>query len=88
MSSTSVLVYVTLRLLGVPAEDPQLQRAPWFLPHGAAVERLVGEFILAMLGLYEYQGLVPLPPELWLLPESLPLHPRSSGVTAGWCTCP
>jgi len=32
---TSVLVYVTLRLLGIPAEDSQLQRArSWFLPRG------------------------------------------------------
>jgi len=32
---TSVLVYVTLRLLGIPADDAQLQRArAWFLPHG------------------------------------------------------
>jgi hypothetical protein len=81
---TSVLVYVTLRLLGIPAEDPQLQRArAWFLPHGGPLSSgSWGKFILAMLGLYEYRGLVPLPPELWLLPESLPLHPSKL-----WCHC-
>ena len=81
---TSVLVYVTLRLLGIPAEDPQLQRArAWFLPHGGPLASgSWGKFILAMLGLYEYQGLVPVPPELWLLPESLPLHPSKL-----WCHC-
>ncbi len=35
-----------------------------------------------MLGLYEYRGLAPVPPELWLLPESLPLHPSKL-----WCHC-
>lgn len=81
---TSVLVYVTLRLLGVPAEDPQLQRArAWFLPHGGPLSSgSWGKFILAMLGLYEYGGLAPVPPELWLLPESLPLHPSKL-----WCHC-
>ncbi len=81
---TSVLVYVTLRLLGVPAEDPQLQRArAWFLPHGGPLASgSWGKFILAMLGLYSYEGLVPVPPELWLLPKSLPLHPSKL-----WCHC-
>ncbi|MGZ3447465.1 MAG: squalene--hopene cyclase, partial [Myxococcaceae bacterium] len=81
---TSVLVYVTLRLLGVPAEDPQLQRArAWFLPHGGPLSSgSWGKFILAMLGLYEYRGLAPVPPELWLLPETLPLHPSKL-----WCHC-
>jgi len=81
---TSVLVYVTLRLLGIPAEDPQLQRArAWFLPHGGPLASgSWGKFILAMLGLYSYEGLVPVPPELWLLPESLPLHPSKL-----WCHC-
>ena len=73
-----------LRLLGVPAEDPQLQRArAWFLPHGGPLSSgSWGKFILAMLGLYEYRGLVPVPPELWLLPEALPLHPSKL-----WCHC-
>ncbi|MGZ6071592.1 MAG: 2,3-oxidosqualene cyclase [Myxococcaceae bacterium] len=81
---TSVLVYVTLRLLGIPAEDPQLQRArAWFLPHGGPLSSgSWGKFILAMLGLYEYRGLAPVPPELWLLPEALPLHPSKL-----WCHC-
>jgi len=81
---TSVLVYVSLRLLGISAEDPQLQRArAWFAPHGGPLSSgSWGKFILAMLGLYSYEGLVPVPPELWLLPESLPLHPSKL-----WCHC-
>jgi lanosterol synthase len=36
-----------------------------------------GKFWLAMLGLYEYSGVNPIPPELFLLPDSLPLHPNN-----------
>lgn len=81
---TSVLVYVTLRLLGVSADDPQLLRArAWFLPHGGPLSSgSWGKFVLALLGLYDYAGLAPVPPELWLLPESLPLHPSKL-----WCHC-
>jgi lanosterol synthase len=81
---TSVLNYVALRLLGIGAEDSALVRArAWFLPHGGAVSSgSWGKFILALLGLYEYEGLQPLPPELWLLPSALPIHPSRL-----WCHC-
>jgi 2,3-oxidosqualene cyclase len=81
---TSVLNYVALRLLGLPADDPGLQRArTWFLPHGGPLgSGSWGKFILALVGLYSYEGLVPVPPELWLLPEALPLHPSRL-----WCHC-
>jgi len=81
---TSVLNYVALRLLGVPAEDPGLQRArAWFLPHGGALASASwGKFFLCVLGLYEYEGLHPVPPELWLLPRWLPFHPGRL-----WCHC-
>jgi len=81
---TTVLNYVALRLLGLPASDPGLQRArEWFLPRGGPLgSGSWGKFILALLGLYAYEGLVPVPPELWLLPESWPLHPSKL-----WCHC-
>jgi squalene/oxidosqualene cyclase-like protein len=68
---TSVLNYVALRLLGVPSDDRGLQRArAWFLPHGGALASASwGKFMLAVLRLYEYDGLYPVPPELWLLPR-------------------
>lgn len=79
---TSVLNYVAMRLLGVAAEDERLVNARnWFLPHGgAAASASWGKFFLAVLGLYEYDGVAPVPPELWLLPESLPFHPSRL-----WC---
>ncbi len=74
---TSVLVYVALRLLGVPARDPDMGRArSWFLRFSGALSAASwGKFILALLGLYEYEGLDPVVPEAWILPETLPVHP-------------
>ncbi|ADO73188.1 2,3-oxidosqualene cyclase [Stigmatella aurantiaca] len=81
---TSVLNYVALRLLGVGKDDAGLRRArQWFLPRGGPLgSGAWGKIILALLGLYEYGGLQPVPPELWLLPESLPFHPSRL-----WCHC-
>jgi squalene/oxidosqualene cyclase-like protein len=74
---STVLNYVAARLMGVPAEDPCLVRArEWLLPRGGPLgSGAWGKFILALLGLYEYDGLAPVPPELWLLPRALPFHP-------------
>lgn len=33
------------------------------------------DFGTQVLGAYEWEGNNPLPPELWLLPYSLPIHP-------------
>ena len=81
---TSVLNYVALRLLGLTADDEGLRRArAWFLPHGGALASASwGKFMLAVLRLYEYDGLYPVPPELWLLPRWLPVHPGRL-----WCHC-
>ncbi len=79
---TSVLNYVAMRLMGVAEDDPALKRArAWFLPYGGGLASASwGKFFLAMLGLYEYDGLQPLPPELWILPKSLPIH-----ASRMWC---
>ncbi len=81
---TSVLNYVALRLLGVGPEDPGLVQArAWFRPRGGALASASwGKFMLAVLRLYEYDGLYPVPPELWLLPRWLPVHPGRL-----WCHC-
>ncbi len=74
---SSVTNYVAMRLMGVAADDERLVRARrWFLPHGGGLAASSwGKFLLTILGLYEYDGLNPLLPELWLLPEWMPLHP-------------
>jgi squalene/oxidosqualene cyclase-like protein len=79
---TTVLSYVALRFLDAAPTDPDLVRARAFLaanggPLGAASW---GKFVLAVLGLYGWKGLHPVPPELWLLPERLPFHPSRL-----WC---
>jgi squalene/oxidosqualene cyclase-like protein len=73
----SVLGYVALRLLGVPASDARLTRLlDWIHHHGGALGSASwGKFTLCLLGLYEWRGLVPLLPELWLLPYEAPMHP-------------
>ncbi|RKG73433.1 2,3-oxidosqualene cyclase [Corallococcus terminator] len=81
---TTVLNYVAQRLMGVDATDPELVRArAWFLPRGGPLgSGSWGKFILALLGLYDYDGLTPVPPEPWLLPRALPFHPSRL-----WCHC-
>ena len=73
------LAYVAIRLLGVAADEPLAAQARQWLhsqPEGVTAVPTWGKFWLAMLGLYEYEGLNAIPPELFLLPESLPFHPR------------
>jgi squalene/oxidosqualene cyclase-like protein len=74
---TSALGYVALRLLDVPREDPALRALRrWILTHGTALGAASwGKFTLALLNLYDYEGLHPVLPELWLLPRRLPVHP-------------
>ena len=81
---TTVLCYVALRLLGLPADDARATRARAFIhTHGTALACASwGKFTLALLNLYEYDGLQPVLPELWLLPASLPFHPSRL-----WCHC-
>nr|KYP61355.1 Cycloartenol synthase [Cajanus cajan] len=82
----SVLSYVTLRLLGEGPNDGQgeLEKArDWILGHGGAT--LItswGKMWLSVLGVYEWSGNNPLPPEIWLLPYMLPIHPGRM-----WCHC-
>ena len=75
----TTLAYVALRLLNVSSEDAIAQRARrWLHQQPVGVEGIPtwGKFWLAILGLYEYKGLNAIPPELFLLPEWLPFHPR------------
>ncbi|XP_051113925.1 cycloartenol synthase-like isoform X2 [Andrographis paniculata] len=78
----TVLNYVALRLLGDRPEDGAVKRArAWILNHGGATYiPSWGKCWLSVLGVYEWDGNNPLPPELWLLPYSLPIHPGRM-----WC---
>ncbi|CAN1298201.1 Cycloartenol synthase [Linum perenne] len=82
----SVLSYVTLRLLGEEANDGEgaMEKGrDWILKHGGAIATTSwGKFWLSVLGVFEWSGNNPLPPEIWLLPYMLPIHPGRM-----WCHC-
>jgi cycloartenol synthase len=81
---TSALCYVSLRILGADANDPAcVASRAWIEKNGGAggVPGW-GKFWLAVLGVYDWDGVDPLTPEFWLLPYALPMHPARF-----WCHC-
>ncbi|CAH1426798.1 unnamed protein product [Lactuca virosa] len=82
---STALNYVSLRLLGEKmdgGENGAMTKArTWILDHGSATHiPSWGKLWLSVLGVYEWRGNNPLPPEIWLLPYFLPLHPGRM-----WC---
>jgi lanosterol synthase len=72
----TTLVYIAARLLGVEANDPLLAPAQQFIRReGVLAIPSWGKLWLALLGLYDWRGVPPLVPELWSVPEALPIHP-------------
>ena len=72
----TTLVYIAARLLGVEANDPLLAPAQQFIRReGVLTIPSWGKLWLALLGLYDWRGVPPLVPELWSVPEALPIHP-------------
>ncbi|KAL7133796.1 hypothetical protein ABFS83_12G164400 [Erythranthe nasuta] len=80
----TILNYVSLRLLGQEMDggDGAMHKArTWILDHGGATYTPSwGKCWLSVLGVYEWDGNNPLPPEIWLLPYFLPVHPGRM-----WC---
>ncbi|KAJ2100261.1 hypothetical protein GGI16_003768, partial [Coemansia sp. S142-1] len=69
--------YVMLRILGMQPDHPAMIRARNTL-HTLGSARAIpswGKFWLSALGVYEWEGMNPLPPEPLLLPSFLPLNP-------------
>ncbi|KAM7459662.1 hypothetical protein LguiA_036656 [Lonicera macranthoides] len=83
MLSTS-FNYIALRLLGEGAEEGSDDHREalgkgrrWILDHGSLTTiPSWGKMALSVLGLYEWTGCNPVPPELFLLPSCLPFHPE------------
>lgn len=73
----TVLNYVALILLGHALDDPRSEKAvSWIRQNGSATEVPPwGKMYLALLGLYDWNGLDALLPELWILPKKTPIYP-------------
>lgn len=72
----TTLVYVAARLLGVEKNDELIAKAGKFIrTEGVLGIPSWGKFWLALLNLYDWKGLNPVLPELWILPSWIPLHP-------------
>ena len=75
----TTLAYVALRLLGVGPDEPICARArDWIKANGGVLAiPSWGKFWLSMVGLYEFEGVNSIPPELFLMPDWLPVHPNN-----------
>jgi len=71
------LNYVVLRILGMDPDHPVAQKARKKLHElgGALGSPHWGKFWLALIGCYGWEGMNPIPVELWLLPNWVPFHP-------------
>ena len=85
----TVLNYVSMRILGLRADDERCARArKWIRDRGGATRVASwGKFWLAVLGCYSWSGVNPMPPEAWLLP-----HSKWTGIGwihpgRYWCHC-
>jgi len=78
----TALAYVTLRVLGVLADDPLVARTRGWMaaqPGGVLAIPSWGRMWLALAGLYDYRGVTSIPAELVMLPRAFPLHPYRLG---------
>ncbi|TKY60766.1 Lupeol synthase [Spatholobus suberectus] len=76
----SALSYIALRILGEGREDGEdramARGRKWILDHdGLEAIPSWGKLLVAVLGVYEWSGCNPLPPEIWLMPKYTPIHP-------------
>ncbi|GJW66275.1 beta-amyrin synthase, partial [Tanacetum coccineum] len=83
----TTLSYICMRLLG-EGPDGGLYGAcakarKWILDHGSVTSiPSWGKTWLSILGVCEWAGTNPMPPEFWILPSFLPMYPAKM-----WCYC-
>ncbi|PON60963.1 Squalene cyclase, N-terminal [Parasponia andersonii] len=80
MMMCTVLNYLAMRILGEGPEgglDNACARArKWIHDNGGATgSGSWGKTWMAILGVYEWDGCNPMPPEFWFYPSAIPLHP-------------
>ncbi|CAN6571059.1 unnamed protein product [Malus baccata var. baccata] len=83
----TALNYICMRILGEGpdgGQDNACARArKWILDHGSVTHiPSWGKTWLSILGVFEWSGSNPMPPEFWILPSFLPVHPAKM-----WCYC-
>ncbi|KAL9684595.1 hypothetical protein QQ045_022036 [Rhodiola kirilowii] len=83
----TALSYICMRLLGEGPEgglDNAVARGrKWILDHGTVTAMPSwGKTWLSIMGLFDWSGSNPMPPEFWLLPSFLPMYPAKM-----WCYC-
>ncbi|RYH23339.1 hypothetical protein EON65_17955 [archaeon] len=80
----TVLNYVALRLLGVSADEEYMKKGREFILKwgGALFAPSWAKFWLAVIGVYDWDGINSIPVEMWLLPRWFPFHPGKL-----WCHC-
>ncbi|CAL0326204.1 unnamed protein product [Lupinus luteus] len=79
--------YTCMRILGEGpngGQDNACARArKWIQDHGGVTHiPSWGKTWLSILGLFDWRGANPMPPEFWILPSFLPMHPAKM-----WCYC-
>ncbi len=74
--STTIEAYVALRVLGIDANRRELRRALRVILEqgGIAEARVFTKIWLALFGVYPWEGVPSMPPELVLLPPRVPLN--------------
>ncbi|XP_022155639.1 beta-amyrin synthase [Momordica charantia] len=83
----TTLSYICMRILG-EGPDGGLNNAcargrKWILDHGSVTYiPSWGKTWLSIFGVYDWAGSNPMPPEFWILPSFLPMHPAKM-----WCYC-
>jgi squalene/oxidosqualene cyclase-like protein len=80
----TILSYVALRLLGEDPESECMVNGRKFIHHwgGALYAPSWAKFWMAVLGVYDWDGVNSVPVEMWLLPRWFPFHPGKL-----WCHC-
>ncbi|XP_061352216.1 beta-amyrin synthase-like isoform X3 [Gastrolobium bilobum] len=83
----TALNYICMRILGEGpdgGQDDACARArKWIQDHdGVTYIPSWGKTWLSILGLFDWSGANPMPPEFWMLPSFLPMHPDKM-----WCYC-
>ncbi len=70
--SASTEAYLAMRVAGVNAQEPAMQRASQFIlsQGGATKTRVFTKIFLALFGQYDWRGIPVIPPEIIFLPRS------------------